>query len=619
MRMRALSILLIGAALAGCKDSSGAGGSHPAAITATTSGDLSAAVGNPLPLSVKVTGASGEAVPGVTVLWTVSSGGGSVSPASSVTDASGVATTTWTMGPSSGSQTAMARFDASHFVTFTATATPGPALAVHVTPDSTTLASFGDTTRLTATATDANHNPVPATWQSLDPSIATVNSASGVVTAVSNGRARIVGSASGLSDTSIVRVQQVPASLTATPSPLTAEVGVNTPLTVTAKDARGNLIALPTLSFASTNTAVATVSAAGVVTSQATGSASIVITGGTAADTVPVTVTATGRYTSVSALNNATCGTTAGGTLRCWGNLYSGLNSATPVTVSAPVPLHGVATGEGYGCALGPDNTAYCWGIGGYIGDGGLDPSASAVPVRGSIVYGKLSAGSRHTCGVDTAGSAWCWGLNQNGLLGVVKVSCGSEICPVPREVLNHTFTDLEAGGSATCAIGTDAQVYCWGNQWGLTPTLVSTAGGTYTDAAEAVGTVCALQGGTPYCWSQGTFGAGTPVAGSPSFTHIDGGFGFFCGVTAAGAAYCWGANDAGQLGTGSTSATPAATPQLVAGGHTFSSVSAGYRHACGVASDGVYCWGQNDYGDVGTGSAATAVVATPVKVVGQP
>ncbi|MBV9108870.1 MAG: Ig-like domain-containing protein, partial [Gemmatimonadetes bacterium] len=316
MRIRTLSILLLGAALAGCKDSSGSG-PHPAVITASTPGDLSAAVGNPLPLSVKVTGASGEAVPGVTVLWTVSSGGGSVNPASSVTDATGVATTTWTLGPTSGSQTAMARFDASHFATFTATATPGPAQAVHVTPDSTALASFGDTTRLTATAADAAHNPVPVTWLSLDPSIATVN-ASGRVTAASNGRARIVASASGLADTAIVRVQQVVASLSATPSPLTAEVGVNTPLAVTAKDARGNVIATPTLSFASTNTPVATVSSAGVVTAQATGTASIVITGGTAADTVPVMVTATGRYTSVAALANASCGTTAGGTLRCW-------------------------------------------------------------------------------------------------------------------------------------------------------------------------------------------------------------------------------------------------------------------------------------------------------------
>src|SRR6266513_2749248 len=73
------------------------------------------------------------------------------------------------------------------------------------------------------------------------------------------------------------------------------------------------------------------------------------------------------------------------------------------------------------------------------------------------------------------------------------------------------------------------------------------------------------------------------------------------CGVKSAGAAYCWGDNTYGQLGTGSTAST--GTPVAVAGGFVFGALAAGARHTCGVASSGAaYCWGDNAYGKLGTG-----------------
>jgi alpha-tubulin suppressor-like RCC1 family protein len=74
-------------------------------------------------------------------------------------------------------------------------------------------------------------------------------------------------------------------------------------------------------------------------------------------------------------------------------------------------------------------------------------------------------------------------------------------------------------------------------------------------------------------------------------FASVSVGLSHTCGVTAPGAAYCWGSNDAGQLGNGSTASSSA--PVLVAGGHTFRSISAGTDHTCGVTTAGVlYCWG---------------------------
>ena len=77
------------------------------------------------------------------------------------------------------------------------------------------------------------------------------------------------------------------------------------------------------------------------------------------------------------------------------------------------------------------------------------------------------------------------------------------------------------------------------------------------------------------------------------------------CGVTTAGAAYCWGDGDFGQNGNGDTTAAPAPTPVPVAGRLTFAAVSAGGGHSCGVTTTGVaYCWGVNPVGQLGAGTS---------------
>lgn len=89
-------------------------------------------------------------------------------------------------------------------------------------------------------------------------------------------------------------------------------------------------------------------------------------------------------------------------------------------------------------------------------------------------------------------------------------------------------------------------------------------------------------------------------------------GLSFACGVTSTGAAYCWGNNYAGQLGTGDT--VPSRTPALVAGGLAFRSVAAGEAHACGVTTSGaVYCWGSNVNGRLGVSGISQSLVPVPV------
>jgi alpha-tubulin suppressor-like RCC1 family protein len=92
-----------------------------------------------------------------------------------------------------------------------------------------------------------------------------------------------------------------------------------------------------------------------------------------------------------------------------------------------------------------------------------------------------------------------------------------------------------------------------------------------------------------------------TPVAGGLTFTSLAVGGFHTCGLTSGGAAYCWGLNDYGQLGDGTIGGPPCnflgqcsrLTPTPVAGGLAFISLTVGAEHTCGLTSGGAaYCWG---------------------------
>src|SRR5438067_3299095 len=100
--------------------------------------------------------------------------------------------------------------------------------------------------------------------------------------------------------------------------------------------------------------------------------------------------------------------------------------------------------------------------------------------------------------------------------------------------------------------------------------------------------------------------------AGAQRFVQVVLGGAYSCALASDGTAYCWGANDRGQLGVGDIGDRH--VPTAVAGDLHFAALAAGSQHTCGVAVDGaVWCWGSNARGQLGVGTRSGAT--TPQRV----
>jgi uncharacterized protein YjdB len=175
---------------------------------------------------------------------------------------------------------------------------------------------------------------------------------------------------------------------------------------------------------------------------------------------------------------------------------------------------------------------------------------------------------------------------------------------PVPMEAPSAEFLmsrRVFAGRDYSCA-GQEGALLCWGR--GRTrPAAV----GGYSRAAIGSAHACGLAGSQVSCWGSNKDGQlgtadGTPgkVVAPKSFQQVVAGSDHTCGLATDGSTWCWGKNDLGQLGDGSTSSRK--EPVEVKGGHAFRSLAAGHSHTCGLGEDGVaYCWGDNFSGAVGT------------------
>jgi hypothetical protein len=283
----------------------------------------------------------------------------------------------------------------------------------------------------------------------------------------------------------------------------------------------------------------------------------------TAGDLAPVAVQATASTFhggEVGAGSGHACALTAAGRAYCWGGLTD-----TEGAVDRPVPVQGdltferLAVGDDQVCGLTPDGTAYCW-----------TATHTPTPVATSLRFLDLSAagfdqsGASSACGVTAAGEVWCWGDNVFGKLGDGTLT-SSEV-PV-RVASQVAFAHVEVGAFHACAVTAAGELWCWGEQETEHGGLGPRPAGYYS----------------------------TPVAVAPDHRFLDLSLGrdFTCGLTADAAAYCWGTNQFGSLGTGDNTAY-AVEPSPVTGGLTFQSLSAGsMEENWGLSANGtLYRWG---------------------------
>lgn len=375
----------------------------------------------------------------------------------------------------------------------------------------------------------------------------------------------------------------------------------------------------------------------------------------------PSRVGADSDWADVQAGWSSTCGRRADGSLYCWGGNGAGqLGDGTTTQRTAPTPVSGAAEWRAvslrsdHACAVRGDGALHCWGGNGagQLGDGTTTSRNAPVQVGSAFDWVSVVAGGSFTCGLRANLDLSCWGSNVSGQLGLGVVggslsspqtvlnlgdlygggsssggsssggsSSGGGELPAAADVL------LAAGGSYACyALKADTNRHCWGlNSEG------NLGDGTTTDRPAPVAVPLALGGwvqqlvaggkhgclitgaGALQCWgrsAEGQLGKAGGIAnyGRPleldavnDWAQVSSGSRHVCAIRAGGELYCWGANDQGQLGDGSTTARRA--PVRI-GSNLYLQVSAGYQYTCAVRIDyRLFCWGVNSQGQIGDGT----------------
>ncbi len=602
-------------------------------ITLVSGNNQSAIVGAALalPLVVHVTDTYGNVSVGAKVTWTAGNLSGSVNPPVDSTGADGNASATWTVGNTTAIQTVTASVTGLAPIVFTAT-------------------TAADTAHVTMTALAGGTGQTGAVSSTLP----------------ANLQVRVVDRFG---------------------NPIVGDV-----VTWNGAVTGGGTVSAPTSTTDATGTAATTWtlgSRAGAQTLQATEAGHSLVANFAA--------TATVQFSDVESGNFQTCGVaSANNHVYCWGLNDAGQLGKSGVA-NAAMPTIPVVTGSdtlngpflqsrqvfgsrGYMCALTIARQMYCWGaVIGQASTGVLIATFQNITDgTATITPSLLANGQEHQCILTLAGQGACTGFGLQGQTGAgvtPPVSTAANTYALTSTVGAPSYwSNMSAGQSFTCGMGRynnslASQIpYCWGFNGsgqlgngafanGVAPTAITMpAGATAYDSGTVTAGgqhACAIEAntsttpGAAWCWGSngfGQLGTGTAVtgverdsipqkvAGGLSFVKIFAGQYHTCALTAAGAAYCWGRNDFGQLGNAVSAAVP--TPTLVGTGVTFRSLSMGELYTCGVTgipnavigpsqSPGtIYCWGDNLFGQLGisaTASGGDSPTPTPTKVLGQP
>lgn len=353
-----------------------------------------------------------------------------------------------------------------------------------------------------------------------------------------------------------------------------------------------------------------------------------------AAFTLSATDASALSFTALDSGYDHSCGITDEARLMCWGDnglgqlgTGPGRGSYWPVGVSGLSSVSAVAVSNYYSCAIA-GGKIWCWGENhaGQLGTGDREMRPVPTEVHGPWGAGAfataVSTGLEHACAI-VEGGLWCWGDNGYGQIG--DGSGSDRLTPVQIWPGNTAFDAVSLGDLHSCALN-GGKLYCWGNnahgELGdgsllsrTTPTLTQGFPADVPVQLVDAGSqhACATAGGKAYCWGDNTYGqlgddtvisrsiaapVGGALAGVNSIESTGAGEFNSCAVAGNGATWCWGSNDAGQLGSGPALAD-SKTPVAVNGSH--GRIQVGAWHVCATGSTGATCWGGNWFGQCGS------------------
>lgn len=344
----------------------------------------------------------------------------------------------------------------------------------------------------------------------------------------------------------------------------------------------------------------------------------------------------------------------------------AGVGSSTPlqvrdITSEMVKDATAIAAGREHACAVRAGGTVWCWGANesGELGTGAafpmppmmLPPQPAAVQVvkiNGMPLTGMVAvaAGYNHTCALDGSGGVWCWGLNVADQLGDGTTTNRNAAAPVltaPTTPFTGQ-TELQIGTDHTCTRDATSTAWCWGRDTSgelgdnmrtnhAAPLKIATTssvavGQYHVCYVNDDSTVSCAGAGYHARLGDATFGGFYPPdqltfrqvletpGGSPfqGATKVAAGA-LTCAILKDTTVVCWGDDLYGQTGTGGSELSPA--PVLVADGTQLRHVDrivAHYPHACAHLGTGEWlCWGRNSEGELGDGTFANRGVAAPL------
>ena len=392
---------------------------------------------------------------------------------------------------------------------------------------------------------------------------------------------------------------------------------------------------------------------------------------GISSSSTAITSISSDNYTHSSLTNGTTyyykvAAVNSGGT----GSLTSEVN-AKPAD-----PALRLTTGTKFTCAVLDNASVKCWGenANGQLGQGNTTELGSASSQMGdnltAIDLGSgrtalaISVRTHHTCALLDNASVKCWGFNNQGQLGQGSTSnlgdAGSEMgdkLPAIDLGSGRTTTAISAGVYYTCALLDNSDVKCWGyNAYGQlgqeSTSSLGDAGLEMGDNLPAIDlgsgrTALAISAGSAHacalldnsavkCWgfnTNGQLGQGSvdhlgdagsemgdnlpaiDLGSGRTALAISAGSAHTCAVLDNSAVKCWGYNNNGQLGQGSTSNLGDGSGEMgdnltaidLGSGRTALAISAGSTHTCALLDNSAFkCWGQNDKGQLGQGDATS-------------